>query len=116
MTMTIEDRNYLFEEYAYLVNAAMNEHHALIRVCRMEDDDIYQELSLCLLEALGRYDSGKCSSVEDYLKAELHSHLLNLKSSCSWAGVVEVCKNDFTLLKLSTRRLRWTFTGRLQYA
>jgi len=101
--MTIEDRNYLFEEKAYLVNVTMNKHHALIRACRMEDDDVYQQLSLRLLDAIGKYDQAKCPNMDAYLTLQLRYELLNMKACSKRTGIPGAPRKGFSLLSLDTK-------------
>ena len=101
--MTIEDRNYLFEEKAYLVNVTMNKHRGLLRACRMEDDDVYQELSLRLLDAIGKYDPDKCPNMDAYIMLRLRYHLWNLKACSKRTGVVGAPKKGFALLSLDAK-------------
>jgi len=78
--MTTEDRNYLFEEKAYLVNATMNRYNTLVRACHMEDEDVYQQLSLRLLCAIGEYDPAAYPEWDAYLTGQLYDELLNMKA------------------------------------
>ena len=80
MTMTIEDRNYLFEEKSYLVNVTMNKYRGLLRACRMEDEDVYQELSMCLLSAIGESSLSELTNLNMCLALKLHARLLELKA------------------------------------
>lgn len=101
--MTMEDRNYLFEEKEYLVNVTMNKHHRLLRACRMEDDDVYQELSLRLLEALDKYDAAKCPNIDAYLTLQLRYRLLNMRACGKLTGIPGAPKRGFSLLSLDAR-------------
>lgn len=100
MTMTVEDRNYLFEEKEYLVNVTVNKHRRLIRACRMEEDDVYQELSLRLLQALDKYDAGKCPNLDAYLMLQLRYQLWNMSACSKRTGVPGAPKKGFSLLSL----------------
>lgn len=101
--MTMEDRNYLFEEKEYLINVTMNKHRRLIRACRMEDDDVYQELSIRLLEALDEYDPAKCPNMDAYLMLRLRYRLWNMKACSKLTGIPEAPKKGFSLLSLDAR-------------
>lgn len=98
--MTMEDRNYLFEEKEYLINVTVNKHRGLIRACCMDVDDVYQELSLRLLEALDEYDADKCPNLDAYLTLQLRYRLMNMKACCKLTGVAEAPKKGFSLLSL----------------
>lgn len=101
--MTMEDRNYLFEEKQYLINVAMNKHHHLIRVCRMEPDDVYQELSIKLLKALEKYDESKCANLDAYLTLQLRFCILDMKACGKLTGVPEAPKRGFSIMSLDTK-------------
>ena len=98
--MTIEDRNYLFEEKAYLVNVTMNKHRALIRACRMDEDDVYQQLSIRLLNAIAKYDPDKCPNMDAYLTLQLRYELWNMKACSKLTGVAGAPKRGFSLTSL----------------
>lgn len=98
--MTIEDRNYLFEEKNHFINVTLNKHRGLIRACRMEEDDVYQELSLCLLKALEEYNPVKCANMDAYLMLKLRYQLWNMKACSKRTGVARAPKKGFSLLSL----------------
>jgi len=121
--MTIEDRNYLFEEKAYLINSAMNTCHSLVLACGMEDADVYQELSLRILEAIEQYDPAKCSDMDAYLMLQLENKLLDMKACSKLAGITDAPKKGFSLLSLDAMaaarariRERMEFSDQPQYA
>jgi len=101
--MTMEDRNYLFEEKAYLVNVTMNKHRALIRACRMEDDDVYQQLSIRLLNAIDKYDPAKCPNMDAYLMLQLRYEIWNMKACSKLTGVSGAPKKGFSTISLDAR-------------
>ncbi len=101
--MTVEDRNYLFEEKAYLVNVTMNKHYRLIRACRMEDDDVYQQLSLRLVNALDKYDSSRCPNMDAYIMLQLRYELWNMKAGSKRTGVACAPKKSFSLVSLDAK-------------
>ena len=101
--MTMEDRNYLFEEKAYLINVTMNVHYPLIRACRMEEDDVYQQLSLRMVKALDKYDPAKCPNMDAYLMLQLRYELLNMKVCSKLTGVAGAPRKGFSLLSLDAR-------------
>lgn len=98
--MTIEDRNCLFEEKKDFINVTLNKHCGLIRACGMERDDVYQELSLCLLKALEEYDPEKCPNMDAYLMLRLRYRLWNMKACSKRTGVARAPKKGFSLLSL----------------
>jgi DNA-directed RNA polymerase specialized sigma24 family protein len=101
--MTVEDRNYLFEEKAYLVNVTMNKHRGLTRACHMEDDDVYQQLSLRLVNAIDRYDPARCPNIDAYIMLQLRYELLHLRACSKRTGVAGAPKKGFSLVSLDAR-------------
>ena len=101
--MTVEDRNYLFEEKEYLINVTVNKHRRLITACHIEDDDIYQELSLCLLESLDKYDAEKCRNLDAWLMLQLRYRLWSMKSCGKLTGVPYAPRKGFSVLSLDAR-------------
>jgi hypothetical protein len=98
--MTRDDRNFYFEEKEHLINMTVNRHRALIRACRLEDDDVYQQLSVRLLDAVEKYDPAKCPNMDAYLMLQLRYELLNMKACSKLTGVTGAPKDSFTLLSL----------------
>jgi len=98
--MTNEDRNYLYEEKAHLINSTMNTHDALVLACDMEDADVYQELSLYLLGAIEEYNPAKSPNMDAYLMLELENKLLDMKACSKLAGITDAPKKGFALLSL----------------
>ena len=101
--MTREDRNYYFEEKVHLINITMNKHRALIKACRMDDDDVYQELSIRLLDAIQKYDYAKCPNMDAYLTLQLRYKLLNMTACSKLTGVSNAPRRGFSILSLDAR-------------
>jgi len=101
--MTTEERNYFFVDKEHLINMTMNRHRPLIRACRMDLDDVCQELSLCLLKAIEKYDPAKCLYMDAYLMLRLRYHLWNMKACSKLTGVTGAPQKGFRLLSLDTR-------------
>ncbi len=68
--------------------------------CRLELDDLYQELSLCLLDALVGYDPDICPKLDEYLMAQLRFRLWNIAASSRRTSMKEAPKTGFSLLSL----------------
>ena len=101
--MTTENRNRLFEEKAHLINVTMNKHRVLIRACRMELDDVYQDLSIRLLSAIDKYDPTKCPNMDAYLTLQLRYEILNMKVCSKRTGMTGAPKKGFSLMSLDAR-------------
>jgi len=103
--MTMEERNYLFEEKTHLINNTMHRHRALIRACRMEDADVYQQLSLRLINALNKYAPAKCPNIDAYLMLQLRYELLEMKAGSKLTSVTGSPKKGFSLISLDAREM-----------
>lgn len=58
-TYTIEERNRIMEEHLWCIKAVMKQNRALIETARLDRDDVYQDLSIRLIRAVGTYDPDK---------------------------------------------------------
>ena len=56
ITMTLTERNKIFEEYQNLIYFTVYRHKSLMEAMRMDADDLRQELAICLMKAIERYD------------------------------------------------------------
>ena len=71
-------RNHLFMEKAYLIHEVMQRYYRMLKACQMEEEDVYQSLSLRLLESLDAYDSGVNPNLDAYLRQRLEYEMLHL--------------------------------------
>lgn len=95
------DRNYTFEEKEYIIGNVMNRRAAMIRAARMDKDDVYQELSLRLLELLDAYDPEQCCNLDAYLTLMLGYRLCSLNRGSKNTGMPEAPKRGFFMLSLN---------------
>ena len=58
-TYTIEERNRIVEEQLWCIKAVIKQNRALIDAARLDRDDVYQDLSIRLIRAVGTYDPDK---------------------------------------------------------
>ena len=87
-TYSIAQRNALVEEYLPCIDAVMRRYRRLIRENRLDPEDVYQQLALQLIKAVGSYDpeNGK---LETHVMAQLRYELLNCKSSSRRFGITD---------------------------
>ena len=65
--MNREERNRIFLSKAYLIDWTIRRHWTILRACRLERDDVYQELAVSLLGLLERYDPARCQNLDAWL-------------------------------------------------
>jgi DNA-directed RNA polymerase specialized sigma24 family protein len=76
--MTIKQRNTIFVEYMKIIHFTVNRHHSMLSVLRMDGDDLAQELAICLLKAIERYNSDRGAKPSTYYFKALRYGVLNL--------------------------------------
>lgn len=105
-TYSIAQRNALVEENLSCVDTVMRRNRRLIRDARLEQDDVYQQLALRLIKAVGNYDPEK-GSLEKHILAQLRYELVNCLSTKRRFGVSEA-PGDFggKLISLEAYRSR----------
>ena len=69
------ERNRIVEEHLCCIDAVMRRNHALIRAARLEYDDVYQDLAICLILCVEQFDPEKgslhrdiCTQLQDELR------------------------------------------------
>ena len=91
-TYTIEERNRIVEEHLWCVKAVIKQNDELIRAARLDRDDVYQQLCLRLILAVGRYDPEK-SELKTHIFQQLRYELLSCKKPRMLYGVKDAPKN-----------------------
>jgi len=76
--MTAEQHNVIFEEYMNIIHFTVNRHYSMIRVLRMDSEDLAQELAICLLKAIERYEADRGAKPSTYYFKALRYGVLNL--------------------------------------
>lgn len=71
---SIAERNRIVEEQLCCVEAVMRRNHALIRAARLEYDDVYQDLAICLILCVEQFDPKK-GSLRRYIRTRLCKEL-----------------------------------------
>jgi len=95
------DRNYTFEEKRYIIGNVMYRKAAMIRAARLDRDDVYQELSLRMLQLLDAYDPERCCNLDAYLTEMLKYHLYSLNRGSKRAGMPEAPRYGVSMLSLN---------------
>lgn len=70
-------RNRLFEEKLPLINQTIQKYSWMLQLYHLCREDVWQELGLCMLESLERYDAGLCPNLDAYLVMQLRYALLH---------------------------------------
>ena len=73
-TYSIAQRNALVEEYLPCINAMMQHERKTIRSARLDPEDVYQQLALRLIKAVGNYDPDK-GDLKVHIMAQLRCEL-----------------------------------------
>ena len=89
---SIEERNRIVEEHLWCVSAVMKQNSELIRAARLDREDVYQQLCLRLILAVGRYDPEK-SDLKKHIFQQLHYELLTCKKPQMLYGVKNAPKD-----------------------
>lgn len=85
--MTANARNAKFEEHLGLIDQVIHEHHGIIRSARLSKEDVRQDLSIMMLEALEEYDPKAGLSLETYISQELSYGIMNMVAPSKLYGV-----------------------------
>ena len=78
VTMTIEQRNMIFEEYMNIIRYTVNRHNSMLKVLRMDGEDLAQELAIYLLKAIERYKDDRGVKPSAYYFKALRYWVLKL--------------------------------------
>lgn len=94
------DRNSLFEVKEHLIGEVIGSNYTMLRACKMDRQDVYQELAIRLLEAIEKYDERICDNLDAYLTVSLKNRLFNLTSCSKRFGMPYAPKRGFSVLSL----------------
>jgi DNA-directed RNA polymerase specialized sigma24 family protein len=76
--MNIEQRNTIFADYMNIIRYTVNRHRSMMKVLRMDGDDLAQELAIYLLKAIERYDADRGAKQSTYYFNSLRYGVLQL--------------------------------------
>lgn len=80
MTITIQQRNHLVEEYLWCIDTVIRQNRLLLKLAHLDRDDVYQDLAMRLIRAVAGYDPSK-GQLKQHIFCQLEYELLNCKSS-----------------------------------
>lgn len=85
-TYTIEERNRIVEEHLWCIKAVIKQNRALIDAARLDRDDVYQDLSIRLIRAVGSYDPDK-GTLKQHIFSQLRYELLDCAAPYRTTGM-----------------------------
>ena len=80
MTITIQQRNDLVEEYLWCIDTVIRQNRLLLELAHLDRDDVYQDLAMRLIRAVAGYDPSK-GHLRQHIFCQLEYELLNCKSA-----------------------------------
>lgn len=83
---SIAQRNAIVEANLWCIDSVIRQNRPLMRVARLEYDDVYQQLALRLIKAVAGYDPEK-GRLEQHIFAQLKYELLSCKSAYRLCGM-----------------------------
>ena len=69
----------LYKEHKHLIGKIINRNWPLLAALKLEREDVSQELSIAMIEAIQRFDPERSESLERYLWYSLQYEVLNMK-------------------------------------
>ena len=85
---SIVERNKIVEEHLWCIKAVIKQNRKLIRVTRLDYDDVYQQLAERLIRAVRTYDPDKGEFLK-YIFHQLHYELLDMKTPRALYGITQ---------------------------
>ena len=85
---SIAERNKIVEEHLWCIKAVMKQNRELIRVARLDSDDVYQQLAERLIRAVRTFDPDKGDFLK-YIFHQLHYELLDMKTPRALYGITK---------------------------
>ena len=86
--MTDIERNRIVEEHLWCIHAVIRENAPLIKAAHLDQDDVFQQLSLRLIRAVERFDPRK-GKLNQHIFAQLRYELLHCKSTYHTTGITD---------------------------
>lgn len=98
--MDRSERNRVFTEKSYLIDRTLQQYRGIIRYYRLEREDVYQELAICLLNTLGRYEPDRCPNLDAYCTLRLRYALFHLLPYSKRYGIPQAPRKGIQLYDL----------------
>lgn len=101
-TYTIEERNRIVEEHLWCIKAVIKQNRALIEAAHLDRDDVFQDLSIRLIRAVGSYDPDK-GTLKQHIFSQLRYELRSCAAPCRTTGITDAprdfCKSGIASLE-----------------
>ena len=91
-TYSIAQRNALVEEHLSCIDEVMRRERRLIRSAGLDKDDVYQQLAIRLIKAVGSFDPAK-GELKAHIMAQLRYELLDCLSAYRMYGITNAPKD-----------------------
>ena len=91
-TYSIAQRNALVEEHLSCIDEVMRRERRLIRSAGLDKDDVYQQLAIRLIKAVGSFDPAK-GELKAHIMAQLRYELLDCLSAHRMYGITNAPKD-----------------------
>lgn len=88
---SIAQRNAIVEAHLWCIDSILRRNRPLMRVARLEYDDVYQQLAIRLIKAVAGYDPEK-GDLKQHIFSQLKYELLNCKSAYRLCGITDAPK------------------------
>lgn len=86
--ITNKERNRIVEGHLWCIDAVMRKNASLIKAAHLDRDDVYQQLSLRLIQAVEGFDPEK-GNLKQHIFAQLNYELLSCKSAYRTTGITD---------------------------
>ena len=90
-TYSIAQRNALVEEHLSCIDEVMRRERRMIRSAGLDKDDVYQQLAIRLIKAVGSFDPAK-GELKAHIMAQLRYELLDCLSAYRMYGITNAPK------------------------
>lgn len=74
--ITVQQRNEIFMELEHQIRYIINQNRRMLTILHADMDDVYQDLALCAIRAIDRYDPNKSgASVKTFAMKNVEAHI-----------------------------------------
>lgn len=85
---TVEERNELILSMGKFFHWVLNQHREYLRTAHVDLEDAYQDLVLCAIKAIDRFDPAGGAKMENYLICQLKQEVKNIRRRTIAKGLV----------------------------
>ena len=110
--MHTKNEESLFMEHCGKIKGLMRKNRSTLSALHLEDEDVWQQLSIALLLAIRRFDPGGSASPDAHIWRFLRHEMLNIKRRSGPHGVTGVPRGfrpDFTRLDETAPGIRESY-------